>query len=94
MTTETKFRAGFVITLLGLVIMTFEFFEKDRIYNEYKVTAIKQIYSLTMLLDSMRDEQFNLSVEIGRHELTREEMFIRFPNLEKQYSAYYEHETE
>ena len=94
MTTETKFRAGLVMTLLGLIIMTFEFFEKDRVYNEYKVTAIKQIDSLTTLSDSLRDEQFNSSVEIGRHELTREEMFTRFPNLEKEYNAYYEHETE
>jgi len=94
MTMETKFRAGIAMSLLGLFIMTSEFFEKDRIYNEYKVPTTKQIDSLTTLSDSLRDEHFNLNVEIGRHELTREEMFTRFPNLEKQYNAYYEHETE
>ena len=29
MENETKFRAGIVMCLLGLVIMTFEYFEKD-----------------------------------------------------------------
>lgn len=94
MTTETKFRAGIAMSLLGLIIMTFEFFEKDRVYQEYKVVTTKQIDSLTTVSDSLRDEQFMLNVEIGRHEITREEMFTRFPNLEKQYNAYYEHQTE
>jgi hypothetical protein len=94
MTTETKFRAGIAMSLLGLIIMTFEFFEKDRVLQEYKVVTTKQIDSLTIVSDSLRDEQFMLNVEIGRHEITREEMFTRFPNLEKQYNAYYEHGTE
>jgi hypothetical protein len=91
---ETLLRGSLAASLLGLIILQFFYFENFRKFAVYQVSAIKQIDSLTMLLDSMRDEQFNLSVEIGRHELTREEMFIRFPNLEKQYSAYYEHETE
>ena len=94
MTTETKFRAGLVMTILGLIIMQFFYFENIRKFDEYKLSTTKQIDSLTNLSDSLRDEQFNSSVEIGRHELTREEMFTRFPNLEKEYNAYYEHETE
>ena len=46
MTTETKFRAGLTMTLLGLVIMTFEFLEKDRVYQELKSSSSKQIDSL------------------------------------------------
>lgn len=94
MTTETKFRAGLAMTILGLIIMQFFYFENIRKFDEYKLSTTKQIDSLTNLSDSLRDEQFNSSVEIGRHELTREEMFTRFPNLEKEYNAYYEHETE
>jgi len=94
MTIETKFRAGLAMTLLGLTIMTFEYFEKDRVYQELKVSSSKHIDSLQTLSDSLRDEQFMLNVEIGRHEITREEMFTKFPNLEKQYNAYYEHQTE
>ena len=41
MTTETKFRAGLTITLIGLTIMTFEYFEKDRVYQELKVSTSK-----------------------------------------------------
>jgi len=49
MTTETKFRAGLVMSLLGLVIMTFEYFEKDRVYQELKVSSSKQFDSLEMM---------------------------------------------
>jgi len=50
MTTETKFRAGLTMTLLGLGIMTFEFLEKDRVYQELKVLSSKQIDSLQIEL--------------------------------------------
>jgi len=46
MITETKFRMGLVISLLGLAIMTFEYFEKDRVYQELKISLSKQIDSL------------------------------------------------
>jgi hypothetical protein len=49
MTTDTKFRAGLVMSLLGLVIMTFEYFEKDRVYQELKVSSSKQFDSLEMM---------------------------------------------
>lgn len=49
MTTETKFRAGLVMSLLCLVIMTFEYFEKDRVYQELKVSSSKQFDSLEMM---------------------------------------------
>jgi len=49
MNTETKFRAGLAMTLLGLAMMTFEYFEKDRVYQELKVSSSTQI-------DSLRDE--------------------------------------
>jgi hypothetical protein len=94
MTIETKLRAGLTAALLGLITMQFFYFENLRKFDEYKASTTKQIDSLNNLSDSLRDENFNLNVEIGRHELTREEMFGKFPNLEKQYNAYYEHETE
>jgi hypothetical protein len=65
MTTETKFRAGLTMTLLGLVIMTFEFLEKDRVYQELKVSSSKQI-------DSLRDESFIHFIEAGRYEVALE----------------------
>ena len=44
--------------------------------------------------DSLTDENFNLNVELGRHELTRDEMFLKYKGLEKDYNNYLEHETE
>jgi hypothetical protein len=62
MTTETKFRAGLAMTLLGLVIMTFEYFEKDRVYQELKISSSKQI-------DSLKIQYFN---DAGKYEIALE----------------------
>ena len=65
MTRETKFRAGLVMSLLGLIMMTFLYFEKDRVYQEIKVSSSKQI-------DSLRDELFIRSTEVGRYDIALE----------------------
>ena len=62
MITETKFRAGLVISLLGLAIMTFEYFEKDRVYRELKISSSKQI-------DSLEIQYFN---DAGKYEMALE----------------------
>jgi len=72
MTTETKFRTGLAMTLLGLIIMTFQYFEKDRIYQELKVSSSIQIDSLTKVSDSLRDESFVNSIEANRYEIALE----------------------
>jgi hypothetical protein len=59
MTTETKFRLGLVLTLLGLAIMTFEYFEKDRVYQELKASRSTQIDSLKEEIE-FRDNQIGL----------------------------------
>ena len=65
MTTETKFRVGLVMTLLGLIMMTFLYFEKDRVYQELKISSSTQI-------DSLRDELFIRFTEVGRYETALE----------------------
>jgi hypothetical protein len=62
MITETKFRAGLVISLLGLAIMTFEYFEKDRVYQELKISSSKQI-------DSLEIQYF---IDAGKYEMALE----------------------
>jgi len=94
MENETKFRLGIVMSLLGLVIMTFEYFEKDRVYQELIVSSSKQIDSLTILSDSLRDENFNLNVELGKDELTFEYQKENFLNVYKLSMKFREHETE
>ena len=94
MNTETKFRAGLAMTLLGLVMMTFEYFEKDRVYQELKVSSSKHIDSLTILSDSLRDENFILNVELGRNDLTWEYVKEKFPNVYNSAMNFKSHETE
>jgi hypothetical protein len=72
MENETKFRAGIVMSLLGLVIMTFEYFEKDRVYQELIVSSLKQIDSLKEEID-FKDNQ------IGLRDMIIEEVKIKNP---------------
>jgi len=65
MKTETLLRGLLALALLVLVIMTFEYFEKDRVYQEIKVSSSKQI-------DSLRDELFIKFTEVGRYEVALE----------------------
>ena len=72
MENETKFRAGIVMSLLGLVIMTFEYFEKDRVYQELKVSSSKQI-------DSLKEEIEFKDNQIGLCDMIIEEVKIKNP---------------
>ena len=69
---ETKFRLGIVMSLLGLVIMTFEYFEKDRVYQELKVSSTKQI-------DSLKEEIEFKDNQIGLRDMIIEEVKIKNP---------------
>ena len=59
MSTEIKLRLGLVLTLLGLVIMTFIYLEKDRVYRELKSSVSIQIDSLKEEIE-FRDNQIGL----------------------------------
>lgn len=72
MENETKFRLGIVISLLGLVIMTFEYFEKDRVYQELTVSSSKQI-------DSLKEEMEFKDNQIGLRDMIIEEVKIKNP---------------
>ena len=72
MENETKFRAGIVMSLLGLVIMTFEYFEKDRVYQELIVSSSKQI-------DSLKEEIEFKDNQIGLCDMIIEEVKIKNP---------------
>ena len=72
MENETKFRLGIVMSLLGLVIMTFEYFEKDRVYQELTVSSSKQI-------DSLKEEIEFKDNQIGLRDMIIEEVKIKNP---------------
>jgi hypothetical protein len=69
---ETKFRAGIVMSLLGFFIMTFEYFEKDRVYQELIVSTSKQI-------DSLKEEIEFKDNQIGLRDMIIEEVKIKNP---------------
>jgi hypothetical protein len=100
MTTETKLRGGLALTLLSFIILGFYFnkqyeeLEKCKIGNSLIQGGDIEKSQITNERDSLRDENFNLKVEIGRHELTRDEIFRKHKGLEIEYNKYYEHETE
>jgi hypothetical protein len=87
MENEIKFRLGIVMSLLGLIIMTFGYFEKDRVYQELKISSSKQI-------DSLKDENFILNVELDRDELTWDYVKEKFPNVYNNAMNFKSHETE
>lgn len=92
MTSETKFRAGIVVSLLGILMMTFAYFEKDREYNEIKDSLshsiTKQSYdsliienkNLSDFNDSIRTELFIQQNTVGRYEMGLYFLKERRPN--------------
>ena len=97
MTTESKLRGGIALSLLCLIMMTFSYFEKDRVYSETRIQLNHTQDSLStqkIFSDSLYDELFISKVENGRHEFTREYFFGKHPKLELEYENYLYHETE
>jgi hypothetical protein len=94
MKNETILRGLLVFVLLGCFIMTFEYFEKDRVYQELKASTSKQMDSLRNITDSLYDENFIKSVDIGRNDLTWEYVKEKFPNVYNNAMNFKSHETE
>ena len=71
------------LALLVLVIMTFEYFEKDRVYQQLKVSSSKQI-------DSLMGE---LQVQQSITDYT-DRLWIKLSELHPKDAEKIEHETE
>ena len=71
MTTETKFRGGIAMCLLGIITMTFFYFQQQDELQKCQSSNI-QLQQLINERDSLRDELFNRSVEVGRYEVAFE----------------------
>ena len=74
METEIKFRLGLVLTLLGLVIMTFEYLEKDRVYQELKSSS-------SIHIDSLKEEIEFRDNQIGLRDMIIEEIKMENPKM-------------
>jgi hypothetical protein len=90
MTTETKLRAGLVLSTLTLLWTTVMW------NNTIKTVRVQKntIDSLTHLSDSLHDVSFNNFVEAGRYELTFEHLKEVNPKLGKEMEEWMNHETE
>jgi hypothetical protein len=58
------------------------------------ISKSKSVDSISTISDSLRNELFNERVESGRHEITREEVLSKYPNIKKEYESFYNHQTE
>ena len=78
MTRETKFRGGMIMSLLGMVVMTFLYFQQQE-----KLKRSKEVFDFIeggdiekqMLInerDSLRSELFVTGVQLTRYEITFE----------------------
>jgi hypothetical protein len=100
MTTETKFRGGIAMSLLGLIIMTFFYFQQQdelqrcKASNSFLQGGDIEKEQIMIERDSLRDELFIERVDAGRHELTREDILNKYPKVKKEYEDYYSHQTE
>ena len=87
---ETKLKGVVVLLTLTLLWMTVMWNNDTLIIEEQKST----INELGMENDSLHDELFIMSIEVGRHELTRDFFFEKHKNLQLEYENYLNHETE
>ena len=91
MKTETKLRGGIVLLLLLTLLWITVMWRNST--NTIR-TQEKTIDSLQYKIEELQTDIFSLEVEIGRHEITREEILVPNKKLNKQYEEYYNHETE
>lgn len=97
MTTETKLRAGMVISVLLLLWTTVMWNNDITTINSQKNTIDdlnKSFDSVLYLKDSLYDENFIKSVELGRDELTWEYVKEKFPSVYNNAMNFRSHETE
>jgi hypothetical protein len=90
MSIETKLR-GFLVLLILTLLWETVMWNNDIITIK---SQQKTIDSLSVKTEDLRNELFNAEVEIGRHEITREEILVPHKELNKQYEEYYSNQTE
>ena len=78
MTRETKFRGGIAMSLLGLIIMTFFYFQqqdelqKCKEGNDFIQSGDIEKQTLIDERDSLKSELFVTAVQLGRYEVAFE----------------------
>ena len=90
----------FVIITLSFIALLVNYlklkdeFDKYKTENNFIQGGDIEKDQLTNRADSLYDELFIEKVDAGRHELTRDEILIKYPKVKKEYEDYYNHQTE
>lgn len=90
MTTETRFKTAFVVSILTSIWLIVMWDNSIITTKEQKTT----IDSLIRVNDSLRDESFIKFTELGRYELSVEHLKQVNPKAAKQLTDFLENETE
>lgn len=90
MTTETRFKTAFVVSILTSIWLIVMWDNSTITTKEQKTT----IDSLIRVNDSLRDESFIKFTELGRYELSVEHLKQVNPKAAKQLTDFLENETE
>ena len=97
MTTETKLKSGLVISLLVLLWSTVMWNNDIITINSQKQTIDSLTHendSISIQLDSLREEHFIISVQNGRYEVTFDHLNEINPKLGKEMEDWMSHNTE
>ncbi len=100
MSLETRLRTAIAMSLLSLVILTFFFFQQQDELQRCKSGdgflrgGDIENAQITNQRDSLHDELFIEKVDAGRHELTRDAILNKYPEVKKEYEDYFNHQTE
>jgi hypothetical protein len=85
---------GTAAALLGAIYFQNQQIEGLKTQAKGEAVWVKQIDSLSTERDSIMDLLFMERIDAGRHEITRDEILKKYPKVEKEYEAFYSHETE
>jgi hypothetical protein len=85
---------GTAVALLGAIYFQNQQIEKLKAQTKGEAVWVKQIDSVSAERDSVMDLLFMERIDAGRHEITRDEVLKKYPKIEKEYDAFYSHETE
>jgi hypothetical protein len=88
-----------MIISLSLILLINTFTQSDK-KKEFESQLIenkklrKQSDSLKVINDSLTFDKIVMEMELFRHELTRDEIFLKYPKVGEEYQYYISHYTE
>lgn len=79
----------YINPILNITTITLLFYTVYSLHND-----VKEIPVLQQRVDSLQGELFILQTEAMRHEITREQILTKYPDVYEEYNNYLSTETE